>query len=129
MRASGAAALLALTLAAGACGGAGGKGAGRYDAVIEALCEAEAAGEAGDATAAEAAFEDRAHDGLHALAAEVQERDRAAAARLLEAKQAVESALRGGGPAPDLGALLGDLEEAARAALGALEMEVVGCEA
>lgn len=55
---------------------------------IAALCELQ---DTTDPTRAEALFLDRVHEGLHAIAAAVQEVDRAAAGRLLEAKERVES--------------------------------------
>jgi hypothetical protein len=57
--------------------------------VVPALCDAtRAAGR--DVPEARAIFEDRAHQDLHALAAHAQAQDRAAAGRLLEAKNVVE---------------------------------------
>ena len=57
--------------------------------VADGLCESLAAA---DVTGAEEAF-DRIHDQLHTLARETTETDRAAAARLLQAKQRVEADL------------------------------------
>lgn len=56
-----------------------------------ALCSARDAASAGDAPAAEAAFQDEAHETLHHLAEEVEGADRAAAAALLRAKSNVEA--------------------------------------
>ncbi|HEU4527520.1 MAG TPA: hypothetical protein VFT80_06310 [Actinomycetota bacterium] len=56
-----------------------------------ALCSALDAASAGDAAAAEAAFQDEAHETLHHLAEEVEGVDRAAAAGLLRAKSDVEA--------------------------------------
>lgn len=84
-------------------------------AMMGALCDAAAA-----ETAEEAAgyFYGSAHRPLHELAAAVADRDRQRAARLLEAKRAVEDALPdGSGAGADWPARLDDLEEATRAAL------------
>ena len=58
-----------------------------------ALCAALALAASGDDVGARAAFMDGAHDELHELASTVEERDRAAAAALLESKQRVEAAI------------------------------------
>ncbi len=57
------------------------------------LCSAVAGLEAGNVDAAERLFTDRVHGPLHTLAAQTAAADRQAAARLLEAKQAVERSL------------------------------------
>jgi hypothetical protein len=64
-----------------------------YLAAGSGLCDAAMKVETGDAAGAETVFYDTVHQPLHDLAAEVSEVDRAAAARLLEAKEAVESDL------------------------------------
>ena len=64
-----------------------------FAAARDGLCQAGEAASDGDAAQARAAFFDRSHQPLHELAAVAQEGDRAAAARLLEAKQRVESGL------------------------------------
>jgi len=94
--------------------------------VVEALCEAQEAAPR-DPEQARIAFFDRAHDPLHDIAAAAQEVDRSSAARLLEAKQAVEADLermRGPDLAPDLGRLVA----ATRAALMELSVSVPGCD-
>lgn len=58
-----------------------------------ALCTSLQAAKAGDGDRARAAFMDDAHEPLHELARELESIDRAEAARLLEAKQRVESAI------------------------------------
>ena len=78
-----------------ACGGGGDSDdaatrSGRFAGVHERVCVAlAAAADDGDLDEAQAVFDD-VHVGLHALATAVGERDRAVAARLLEAKQAVD---------------------------------------
>lgn len=63
------------------------------------LCAAAAAARSGDQQAARRLFFDRAHQPIHQLAAATSEVDRAAAAKLLEAKQAVEDDLNDPGAA------------------------------
>lgn len=67
-------------------------GGGSYVGAVTGLCEARRVAEAEPDEAARL-FTDEAHVPLHDLAAEVEDEDRAAAAALLEAKQAVESDL------------------------------------
>jgi len=63
-----------------------------------ALCQSADAARQGDARRARVVFFDRVHDPLHELAAAAQERDRGAAARLLEAKERVETGLEDAAP-------------------------------
>ena len=84
-------------------------------AVHVAICDALNEARAGDAAAASRIFTNQSHDGLHELAADSAEQDRAVAADLLEAKQKVEAALIG--PAPQLAADLERLEPTVRRAL------------
>jgi len=60
----------------------------------QGLCEARAIAEAGDMWGSANIFQTRSHGYLHEVAAEVQVADREVAARLLEAKQAVEVQLQ-----------------------------------
>ena len=94
-------ALVAAAIVAGACGGGGSgssssaggeatKATGRWGQVNTGICEAAAAATDGDRKAAEKDFAD-IHAALHELAAAVEREDRAAAARLLQAKQRVEA--------------------------------------
>jgi hypothetical protein len=94
------------------------------------LCTALALADDDDVSGARAAFYDRSHDGLHELAATATDVDPAAAARLLEAKQRVESLLDGGAPTrADLTSALGGLADAtARAAEDVGEPDVKGCD-
>ncbi len=62
------------------------------------LCAARHAAAGGDVGEARRIFADRAHHALHELAATTSEHDRAGAARLLEAKEAVEGGLAQASP-------------------------------
>lgn len=73
-----------------ACSGGSDRSDG-YQSAASGLCEATTRAEEGDIEGAEARFYDTVHQSLHDLAAEVSEVDRVTAARLLEAKEAVES--------------------------------------
>jgi hypothetical protein len=91
---------------------------------VVALCEAVAHAET-DREAAEDLFLDKAHDPLHDIADAATKEDRDTAARLLEAKNLVESRLE-----TMTGPLRDDLEQLARRANDALEIldvESVGC--
>ena len=99
------------------------KAVDRYDTVYAALCDAETAFNANDPGRGRRVFLDRVHQSVHELAAATEERDRAAAARLLEAKQAVEAGL-GNEPDARLASNLGRLRRAALAAI-----EVLGIDA
>jgi hypothetical protein len=90
--------------------------AGSLGNVVVALCEARAEA---DPAASEEIFYDRVHARLHDLARATEEVDRAAAARLLEAKEAVESDLAGENSTPDLKR---DIEELIGSARRALEV-------
>ena len=89
-----------LALGLGACTGGGEPGGdadpttatGRFGQVHTEVCRAAAQADGGDLSSARATFED-VHVGLHDLATAAGEADRAAAARLLEAKQRVETRL------------------------------------
>lgn len=89
--------------------------------VHEGVCAAAQAAGAGDRAGARAAFAD-VHGPLHALAGQVEEQDRGAAGRLLEAKQRAEAGLESG-PAPPAGEL-DALAAEVRAAL-----DVIGADA
>ena len=88
---------VALTAACG--GGSGGSrggdddlrpATGRFGQIHRGVCAAAQFSEAGDRTRAEEAFND-VHFGVHALVQAVEQEDRAAAARLLEAMQRTET--------------------------------------
>ncbi|MGZ8599926.1 MAG: hypothetical protein ACXWXQ_11160 [Actinomycetota bacterium] len=129
--------LLVLALALAACGSDDGgdaepspaSGSVTQDAVegaVLGLCEVVAAT---DFDVANATFQDRSHQTLHAVAGAAEDVDRAAAGDLLSAKQRVEADLAGAGlPAGfsgDVEALLG----ATRAALAAIGLEAPACPA
>lgn len=81
--------------------------------VYSDVCAAASAAQDGQRDAAERRFVDEAHGPLHELAAAAGARDRAAAGRLLEAKQRVEAAVETN--APDLE--LADLVSTTRRAI------------
>jgi hypothetical protein len=95
-------------------------------AVAVALCDAtEQAGQ--DPAAARATFLDRAHEGVHTIARQLQEADHAdTASRLLEAKFQVESDLDTDPPAPQLQEHLAALTGAVNEGLRQLNGEA-GC--
>lgn len=100
--------VVAVVLVGGACGTdddatSAAPPARPYDSLYQGLCVARA--RASHPAAARTAFFDRAHQPLHGLAAAAARDDRAAAARLLEAKQVVERDLAG-----DASGLAGDLD-------------------
>jgi hypothetical protein len=94
--------------------------------VVEALCEVEDEA-ARDPEEARTIFFDRAHDPLHDIAAAAEEVDRSSAARLLEAKQAVEADLEAIA-APEVASDLGALIAATRGALKDLSVSTEGCD-
>lgn len=86
---------LAVLIAAAACGSdsQAPSGTSPYTTLYQGLCQTHV--EATHPDAARRTFFDRVHQSLHELAAEAAASDRAAAARLLEAKEAVERDLAG----------------------------------
>lgn len=84
-------------------------------AVHRAVCDALDEARAGDTESARRVFVNRAHEGLHQLAADTADQDRGAAAALLEAKQQVESTLLD--PTTRLATDLESLEPTVRRAL------------
>lgn len=91
--------------------------AARYRSALNAVCTAATSARAGDLTAARQAFYDTAHQALHQLAADAARTDRPVAARLLEAKQAVESRFSSPAVPADLAPHLNALTVAASAAI------------
>jgi hypothetical protein len=91
-----------------------------------ALCTAKSQA-ATDPLAARRMFYDRAHDHLHELARQAQGADRAAAARLLEAKQRVEHDLDAGATPRRLVGDLDQLLAATDTALTAISIPPPGC--
>jgi hypothetical protein len=94
--------------------------------VVEALCEAKDEAPR-HPEEARTTFFDRAHDSLHDIAAASGEVARSSAARLLEAKQAVEADLEAMGT-PELASDLGRLIAATRDALKDLSVSTEGCD-
>ena len=110
----------ALLVLAAACGEESDDNAPLVDAHA-ALCEAAARPDQ-----ARALFFDRSHDALHTVAGMLEDTDRAQAARLLEAKQAVESDLAASArAAPDDVLRLADVY---RTSLGRLAIAAPPCD-
>jgi hypothetical protein len=84
------------------------------------LCSARALAGKGDVPAATARFQD-VHSDLHALASSLSDSDRAAAGRVLRAKQEVEADLAASAPSSDLAA---DLDTLARVVAEAQRLAV-----
>lgn len=98
-----------------------------YVGAVTGLCEARAVAST-EPDEATRFFRDEAHVDLHALAAQVGEEDRAAAAALLEAKQAVEADLDASEVnGQTLVQELDELLEATVAALRAIDIEAPTC--
>lgn len=132
MRSLGLAALLALaTVACGEnAGGAtdlhGGLTQDQVDEAMTALCDIAQ----GRVTAFEdvrAAFQNRAHEMLHHIAAVAQEEDPASAGALLEAKSVVEADIGQDEPPADLAAHAAALAEATAAAIRAIGLGAEAC--
>jgi hypothetical protein len=117
-------ALLALVTGVTACGGGSDRSDG-YRSAASGLCEASAGVDDGDIEGAESRFYDTVHQPLHDLAAEVSEVDRVIAARLLEAKEAVES--RFDTDPAGLGEALRSLESAVDESLTAIGHDLLPC--
>ena len=106
-----------------------------YGEMVGSLCDAESAAAADDVAAARTIFLDDVHVRLHGLVDRLSD-DRAVAARLLEAKQAVEADLEDAevdaeevpASAEQLARDLEELASAASAGLAALDLEVDGCD-
>ena len=139
-------AALAVTVAAG-CGNGDGNGEGKEGGVtgartitvdgeaipasrltdaLQGLCDAGAEAR-GDVGTARATFYDRSHDDLHVLARALDPVDPSTAARLLEAKQRVESGLDARPPPPTLSDDIAALVTATRAGLGKLSVPGPDC--
>ena len=131
--------VVVLALVATACGageddpgGDSGTGAtgtttqAQADEAMGGLCEI-AGGGLTEMAAIHEAFHGRAHDTLHAVAAEVQETDPVVAGALLEAKAVVEVDLEGATPPPDLPAHTQALVAAFAGALETIGLQVDVC--
>ncbi|HYX43402.1 MAG TPA: hypothetical protein VE760_00055 [Acidimicrobiales bacterium] len=99
---------------------------GAYEAAFLGLCAARSVA-ASDVNSARSTFYDRSHDPLHSIARDLEPVDRALAARLLEAKEAVESDLRPDRPPPSFGPDLDRLVEVTGQALARLSLPVPRC--
>jgi hypothetical protein len=91
--------LITLALLAAACdgqepAGASDAEAAEFRAAVDGLCQTASSLGQNKVSEALKIFGDRSHAYLHELADDLAKRDRAAAAKLLETKQAVEIALR-----------------------------------
>ena len=138
--AAGVAALVAAVLALACCGGDDSSpspataaststtaSSGRvYAEAYLGLCAARAV-VGTDVNSARSTFYDRSHDALHSIARDLEARDRPLAARLLEAKEAVESDLRPDRAPPSLGPGLDRLVEVTGEALARLSLPVPRC--
>lgn len=96
-----------------------------FAATAAALCDARRA-LPDDRDAAVRAFQDRAHDSLHLLAADPA-LDRASAGDLLRTKESVEAAIAAGVPAGELEAPMDELIAITARALADLDVEVASC--
>jgi hypothetical protein len=109
---------VALAVALAGCGDDGSSSpASRWARTVAGLCAAAGQARAGDIGDARTTFFDQSHDDLHELADEAAGDDRAAAADLLEAKEAVEADLAGSSAslADDLDTLVAATRAAIRA--------------
>jgi hypothetical protein len=94
---------------------------------VEGLCEAETLASGGLLSEARRVFQDQSHAYLHTLAAQLQERDRALAAQLLETKQEVESSLQGAANPEVLSVQIGGLRAVVESAVAVVGLTNVGC--
>jgi hypothetical protein len=123
---------VAVTVLAAACTGSDGKRssqtqASRPQVAVQGLCEAEELSSGGQVEEARRVFLEKTHAYLHELAAQLQERNRALAGQLLEAKQQVESGLQGA-PTPEiLAGRIGGLRAVVESALVVVGLTNVGC--
>ena len=118
------AAAVALLVLAAACGGSEDRPSPEEARLVDAhaaLCEAVA-----EPARARTLFFDRSHDALHTVAGAVGDGDRALAARLLEAKQIVESELEASRPGRPED--LRRLADVYRTALGRLAITAAPCD-
>lgn len=97
-------------------------------AALAGLCRAADQARAGDLLGARRTFQNRAHAFLHELAGRADEQARPAVARLLQAKQRVETRLGRVGETPaEVEVLLVELETATRELAGALGTPAPRC--
>lgn len=140
----GAALAMAAVLASSACGGSGGTSSGTagtaagggaaastaaappLGAAVDGLCLARSQAHA-DPKSVRGTFYDRSHEPIHTIARELEAVDRALAARLLEAKEAVEVDVNAQPPAATLAADLDRLIDVARQGLARLSVPTGAC--
>jgi len=102
-------------------------GQSRTQVAVEGLCEAETLAAGGLQDEAQQVFQDQSHAYLHELAAQLQERDRALAGQLLEAKQEVEVALQEMSDPETLAIRIGALRAVVESAVAVMGLTNVGC--
>jgi hypothetical protein len=120
--------LAALIVTLTSCDRAPAQAGDPVEQAFQGLCEAGTLSAQGQVEEAGEVFQDRSHDFLHELAADVQDADPAAAAALLEAKQRVEAALADPASEPEaLPDLLVALRRAFAGAARALGETVPAC--
>jgi len=126
-----------LMLAVSACGGSGGASptarsttstavAASLVSAVDGLCLARSQVDA-DPTAVRATFYDRSHDPLHTIARQLEAVDRTVAARLLEAKETVETDVSSQPIAASSAADLDHLIDVATQGLARLSVPVRSC--
>ncbi len=98
-----------------------------YQVAFVGLCLTRASARI-DVNTARSTFYDRSHDPLHALASDLASVDRALAARLLEAKEAVESDFRAEPVPPSLGRDLDRLVQVTGEGLARLSLPAPPCQ-
>jgi hypothetical protein len=129
----------ALTLAGAAGCGSGGKpvpvvvamagetvAAGKLLTIASGICDA-ARQAGGDVSAARQTFFGQSHDGIHLIARGLQDVDRDATARLLEAKQKVEADFLAPSPGPQVAADLRALAAVTRSSLARFKVSADSC--
>ncbi len=95
-------------------------------AALQGLCLARSQAQ-GDSNPVRATFYDRSHEALHTIARELEASDRSLAARLLEAKEAVEADVNAQPPAPALATDLDHLIDVTRQGLSRLSVPAGLC--
>lgn len=95
-------------------------------AAVDGLCLARSQADT-DPSSVRGTFYDRSHEAIHTIARQLEAVDRSVAARLLEAKQAVEVDVNAQPPAPTLATDLDRLIDAARLGLARLSVPTRAC--
>ncbi|MGI8777058.1 MAG: hypothetical protein ACR2LJ_06640 [Acidimicrobiales bacterium] len=132
----------AAILASSACGGSGKASSGTggtggatsstvagppLGAAVDGLCLARSQADT-DPNSVRGTFYDRSHEAVHTIARELEAVDRSLAARLLEAKEAVEVDVNAEPLAPTLATDLDRLIDAARRGLARLSVPARACQ-